>query len=554
MCRAADAPAAGKQQPAAQPANVKADQAAKWVQQALQAEADGKSAECDTLLKQALAIAPDYAAAHWQRGEIKSNTGWVSIDEAAKHDAHSAKLDEYRQLRDQAGATADEQLNLARWCEKAGLKEQQRAHLLFALDLDPNNKEAIGKLGLVEYRGEMIPKAQLDDVRDRDRQLMTDSQEWKSRIYSWRQQLQNHPNSSHDDMLNNIRAIRDPAAIPSLEKELSNGGIAVGNAVIASLAAMTQQAATDALVRMALYSPYDEVRKGAAYDLRSRSMYSYVPVLVSALRAPIQVTDEVQNLSRLNSGLLLFQEGPTENRLESIENVVGHRGTHTQFMFLEQKMVTLKQVESLNENAAKFNTVLATVLETATGQQLGDEPSAWWNWWLDENEYYSPPEKPTEFTQIVRRADCFVAGTPVWTMTGPMQIENIKVGELVLAQNSETGEIAYKPVVGTFVRPISPLIQICLGEQIIRCAKGHPFWVDGIGWQMAKELKAGQWLHTAHGMVQIDSAEPSDEAVCFNLVVADFHDYFVSGAKLLVHDNLLRGPTLATVPGLAEAK
>ncbi len=35
-------------------------------------------------------------------------------------------------------------------------------------------------------------------------------------------------------------------------------------------------------------------------------------------------------------------------------------------------------------------------------------------------------------------------------------------------------------------------------------------------------------------------------------VVADFHDYFVSNAKVLVHDNLLRGPTLTTVPGLAE--
>ncbi len=71
---------------------------------------------------------------------------------------------------------------------------------------------------------------------------------------------------------------------------------------------------------------------------------------------------------------------------------------------------------------------------------------------------------------------------------------------------------------------------------------------------MAKELKAGQWLHTASGEVQIDSAEPSEEEVCYNLVVADFHDYFVSNAKVLVHDNLLRGPTLATVPGLAEAK
>jgi hypothetical protein len=135
-----------------------------------------------------------------------------------------------------------------------------------------------------------------------------------------------------------------------------------------------------------------------------------------------------------------------------------------------------------------------------------------------------------------------------------MQIEKIKIGELVLAQNTETGELAYKAVIDTTIRPACPIIETHLGETSIRASRGHPFWVSGIGWQMAKELKAGQWLHTANGAVLIDSAEPSDEAVCYNLVVADFHDYFVSNAKVLVHDNLLRGPTLARVPGLAEAQ
>jgi hypothetical protein len=180
---------------------------------------------------------------------------------------------------------------------------------------------------------------------------------------------------------------------------------------------------------------------------------------------------------------------------------------------------------------------------------------AWWDWWLNENEFYTPPQKPANFVQVrVPIASCFVAGTPVWTISGPMQIENIKVGELVLAQDSDTGELAYKPVIGTTIRPASPLIETKLGDTLIRCTRGHPFWVSGKGWQMAKELKAGEWLHTVHGPVLIDSAEPSDEAICYNLIVADFHDYFVSDAKVLVHDNLLRGPTLATVPGLVDGK
>jgi hypothetical protein len=125
---------------------------------------------------------------------------------------------------------------------------------------------------------------------------------------------------------------------------------------------------------------------------------------------------------------------------------------------------------------------------------------------------------------------------------------------LVLAQNTETGELAYKPVIGTTIRPPVATMQIHLGDRLIRATRGHPFWVSGKGWQMAKELQAGDWLHTVHGGVLIDAVEPSEEAVCYNLVVADYHDYFVGDAKVLVHDNLLRSPTVATVPGLAEAQ
>ncbi len=58
-----------------------------------------------------------------------------------------------------------------------------------------------------------------------------------------------------------------------------------------------------------------------------------------------------------------------------------------------------------------------------------------------------------------------------------MQIENVKVGELVLTQNTESGELAYKPVLNTTIRPSGPLVEIRIGDRLVRCAKGHPFWV-----------------------------------------------------------------------------
>jgi intein/homing endonuclease len=147
---------------------------------------------------------------------------------------------------------------------------------------------------------------------------------------------------------------------------------------------------------------------------------------------------------------------------------------------------------------------------------------------------------------------CFVAGTPVWTQTGPIQIEKIKPGDCVVSQNIETGELALKPVSATTTRPLSSLINIQVGENIIRATRGHPFWVSGAGWKMAKELKVGDLLHTIRGAVLIDNVEEKDEEVCYNLVADDFDTYFVGKDKILVHDNELRTPTENIVPGLKK--
>ena len=106
---------------------------------------------------------------------------------------------------------------------------------------------------------------------------------------------------------------------------------------------------------------------------------------------------------------------------------------------------------------AASNAMLVDLLSATTGEQLGEDPEAWWDYWYDYNEYYRPSEPPVNYKSNYsnnysanpraqyfynpppppyqgppRRISCFVAGTPVWTVSGPMQIENIKVGELVL--------------------------------------------------------------------------------------------------------------------------
>jgi intein/homing endonuclease len=96
------------------------------------------------------------------------------------------------------------------------------------------------------------------------------------------------------------------------------------------------------------------------------------------------------------------------------------------------------------------------------------------------------------------------------------------------------------------------MMRINAGGDQITTTLGHPFWVDGHGWKMAKELSTGDLLHSLGGAIRIDKVEPAGEDKAYNLVVDDFNTYFVGNAGLLVHDNEFRKPTRAIVPGLVE--
>jgi hypothetical protein len=146
--------------------------------------------------------------------------------------------------------------------------------------------------------------------------------------------------------------------------------------------------------------------------------------------------------------------------------------------------------------------------------------------------------------------ECLAAGTLIWTVRGPWEIQKVRVGDLVLAQHPETGELAYKPVLRTTVRPKGQLIKLEAGGETCLTSGGHLFWVAGEGWVKSRNLQSGQILHGASGPVHLSSADLSIEAETYNLVVADFHTYFVGYRKVLSHDNTIRQPTRAVVPGL----
>src|SRR5690606_3136038 len=143
-----------------------------------------------------------------------------------------------------------------------------------------------------------------------------------------------------------------------------------------------------------------------------------------------------------------------------------------------------------------------------TGQDLEHTPQSWWRWWNDYNELEYPDYKPTyswnyrkeyedrqyyPYTpsgnvappstyaapppkrfgdrtppRVILKASCFIAGTPVWTAAGLQPIETLRPGDRVLSQDPETGELAFKCVVETTLRPASPTFRIqAEGESLV---------------------------------------------------------------------------------------
>jgi hypothetical protein len=87
------------------------------------------------------------------------------------------------------------------------------------------------------------------------------------------------------------------------------------------------------------------------------------------------------------------------------------------------------------------------------------------------------------------------------------------------------------------------------GEEIV-CTGGHRFWASGEGWMKARDLMPAQLVRTATSTVGVEGTSRADVDKTHNLVVADFHSYFVGKQAFLVQDLPLPRSTNCVVPGL----
>ncbi|QDU29887.1 hypothetical protein ETAA8_50030 [Anatilimnocola aggregata] len=567
-----------------------ADSALESVREALQREVYGMNADREDLLAKAFSTAPEFGPARWNQGFVKLGSGdWLKV--GAKPDQRrQMMLKEYEKRRASAGDSIAGQMQLADWCNKHQMTEQERVHLARICDLSPHHPVAQARLGHMRMGSEWVSIADRRNLQQRDAAAKTAAAKWTPIIAKLGELLSSSDQSKRMYAVEHLKQIEDWQALRTLQAIVGQQGESQEMLVLEITAKINRPEAVVEITRHAVFSPSLRVRQAAVEKLKACRRDHYAPMLISSMYTP--VVSRVA-LTALPNGRLAYRheflrEGAENQELLVLETQyqriarLGGDREETASRAIADAQVQAAALETAAQRQRALTTALndriGWVLSETMGVKLPALPDEWWAWWSNENEVFVAGSKyvntiaHTREVQLVDastgltsnlgpgvipdgqvrgpRHEWLVAGTLVWTEQGTLAIEKVLPGDCVLARDVDTGELTYKPVLRATVRPKAQLLRLDVGNESFETSAGHLFWVSGEGWLKARDLRSGMLLHTADGPIHVKQLREGTVDVTYNLVVADFNTYFVGKQKILSHDNTIRRVTDAIVPGL----
>lgn len=117
-------------------------------------------------------------------------------------------------------------------------------------------------------------------------------------------------------------------------------------------------------------------------------------------------------------------------------------------------------------------------------------------------------------------------------------IQDVKVGDYVIATDPETGERLAKPVLHVFVHE-DTVTDLQVDGETITTTEDHPFWsVTDQKFERADQLALGEQVLTGLGEGTVTNAAGGRErrAITYNLEIQDIHTYHAGASAVLVHN------------------
>jgi hypothetical protein len=574
------------------------------VRLALWCEAHGLQAERWKHLAIAVLADPAHATARGLMGLVQYRGGWRSPEDVLARikadEAYTEALASYNVRRARMADTADAHWKLALWCEQRGLKLEAIAHLTRVTLLDPGREAAWKRLGFRRQGRRWVTDEQLAAEKAEAEAQKKADHYWSPLLSRWRGWIGDK--AKEFELTEALATVSDPRAVPSVWAILGRGPASHQKRAVQVLGQLDSPDSTRALALLALEGRSPQVRALALQTLRLRDPRDIASLLIALLRDPQLDPDPILFHYRLRPvaweavnapGLLLFS-GPRFNifrtytldeaRIQSPDPITivplpdfsGRTGAlrEVQIRDLASLIDQVRQesaeaVFAAREHVRRVDQANARVIQTlgpSTGQDLGEDRTAWRKWWAEERGYaYEPPpsrprqdwtlddSKPSYDAGNVHLS-CFAAGTPVRTLAGPRPIESIAVGDQVLTQDPRTGTLGYHPVIEAPHNPPDRLFKIDLGRDAIKATGIHRFWKAGRGWVMARDLRPGDAVRALGGVATVKSVEPAVMEPVYNLRVLQAESYFTGESGLLVHDNSEVQPVARPFDAIAEPR
>ncbi len=490
------------------------------------------------------AATPRAAANRWESGEIRFAGQWATPDHVAQLVAGDRIQISYRERRSKCPETADGHLKLAQWCREQGLADQQRAHLLVAAQLAPTDPRPRKALGLVEYKSAWMTPAELSVAKSREVDAIKAYNTWKARLSKLNQDLESDDQVARQNAVSQLRAIRDPQSIPAMEEVLSQSSESLGTMVVETVSQILHQAATRSLVRHAVWHTSPRVRDAAVDELLHREPTHYVGNLIHLLRPTTSGETWTTLPNGATAGVWFTQDFERNNVVVSTVDFTGVARWNT--LTPERRRTRNQRLANLIDGQNQFRLENAhSALRRVSGEDFGTDQQAWVNWWsnvsyVSPGEYSSPSRTTVARYENIGAIDtghsCFVAGTPMWTLRGLVSIDQIQLGDLVLAKNVESGALEYQPVIDRTIRRQKPTLKLQFDGEVLGVTPGHPIWSADKKWMRAREFRSGDHVGVCGGSVELVSTSEGQADFVYNLVVAGSNTYFVGRNKILVHD------------------